>query len=190
MCRPASVDPGVAALRPAELLESIPECRDISLCLRSRSRESPSARRCASSARIAAPAPPAASRHAAECRDEGAPLHAPSRNGSARLAHECRSRPAQASAFRVACQWGSGASVAQANSAASAPTIPHLALTTRCPQSRTSMHALNTPVGNIRSEGKINWLALKTSAVGAQPRSLVRLGTSEAGGLGRRPASA
>src|SRR4029453_16669878 len=33
-CRPASVDPGVAALRPPELLESLPECRDHSLCLR------------------------------------------------------------------------------------------------------------------------------------------------------------
>ena len=32
--RPASVNPNVAALRPPELLESVPECRDIALCLR------------------------------------------------------------------------------------------------------------------------------------------------------------
>jgi hypothetical protein len=31
-CRPASIDPGIAALRPPELLEFVPECRNIGLC--------------------------------------------------------------------------------------------------------------------------------------------------------------
>ena len=34
-CRPASVDPDVAALRPPELLESLPECGDEGLSFRS-----------------------------------------------------------------------------------------------------------------------------------------------------------
>ena len=77
-CRPARVDPDVAALRPPELLESLPECRDIGLSLPGRSRHIPSARRSAASDRPAARV--AASGHAAaapQTDDHFPPPHSP-----------------------------------------------------------------------------------------------------------------
>ena len=73
--RKAIVDADIAALRPSEPFEPLPESREPRLRFRIVLGEGPSARRCAASARPAARAPRAATprRRAAEQRDELAP---------------------------------------------------------------------------------------------------------------------